>query len=995
MRIPTLFLLSALSLPLCAQSAEEAQRLHDLGRDSFTAGNVLQARKYTKQALDMRLKLFGEHHPDYITSLNNYALSFCEEKHYGEAVRLQERVMQLCDSLPQPHPNWGLYTLNMGRFYYLAGRNDEAAAAWEKALPRVEKFSEMYEYLLNGLALIYTDKQDQAGMQHIMELSEEHNRHELTKPCNEPKCMLERAQYYASQGNEAEARNWYLKALACPLEVEDKLNVHSKYAQFLHQSGDCVQAAEQMLQAVQAAADIDGKATERQAEMLHRAGVYYFLGKDFPHALSVYGRALKAYASCPTDKARLGEAQCHYDMGNSFSAMKRYEEAIQNFSKAVAYYTTHDDGGKNLPKAIQRQAVAEKFKGDYDASIEHHRLSMSLFKARGLSQEYADAARSLRLCYAYAKRTVPADLQEESMMTQAASKSTAELDRIIAQESAGLENTRRYLGQMAYATSLGVIGGCQALKGETRQAAERFAQYMPQLRDALRQDFRLESAAQRMRTWETQSTAMQQIKELTSGITDSLTDERGMMAGVAYDAALLSKGILLNSAIEFSKVLKEKGNARLETTYEQALKNSDRIEALRKKAKPTDDDRQELLRLNQANEALLLDLYKGCAELADFTDYLSYDWHQVQRQLSPTDVAIEFVSVKKSAFDKYNPMLALILTSGMEHPEVQVVGSLEDMNRLATDSTEFKGTGSAALWSSLSPWLKDKKRVFFSADGVLSGIGIEYLPYNGQPLSEQMEVYRLSSTKVLCMKREAANPSRAALFGDIDYNLNGTLNESTRQSLLALRGTGTDSEDDTLLFGNLPYTRKEVEDVSGILRKGKTAHVQTFMNTEASRKAFLGLSGSKVDVLHIATHGLFLTDRRLSDLESMGQSMLAFAGANVDSTSMVTAADVASMDLRHCTLAVLSACESGLGKQGSDGVFGLQRGFKNAGVHTLLMSLRKVYDASTARLMTLFYSNLTRGHGKRESLILAQQQLRKEGYTDMTHWASFILLDAW
>lgn len=995
MRIPTLLILSTLSLPICAQSAEEAQRLHNLGRESFTAGNVLQARKYTKQALDMRLKLFGEHHPDYITSLNNYALSFCEEKKYDEAVRLQERVMQLCDSLPSPHPNWGMYTLNMGRFYYLDGRNDEASAAWEKALPRVEKFSEMYEYLLNGLALIYTDKQDQAGMQHIMELSEEHNQHELTKPCNEPQCMLERAQYYATQGNEAEARSWYLKALACPLKGEEKLNAHSQYAQFLSGIKDFVQAAEQMLQAAQVCGEIYKGGSERQAAMLHKAGVYYFIGKDYQHAVSAYDRAQKAYASCPTDKARAEEAQCHYNLGNSYSAMKQYDEAIQNYSKAVLYYTAHDDGDKNLPKAIQRLAVAEKFKGDYDASIEHHRQSMSLFKARGLSQEYADAARSLRLCYAYAKRPVPADLSEEGMMQQAANESTATLDRIIANEIAGLENTRRYLGQMAYATSLGVIGGCHAMKGETRQAAERFSRYMPQLRDALRQDFRLEGAAQRMRTWETQSTSMQQIKELTAGTADSLTEERGIMAGVAYDAALLSKGILLNSAIEFSKVLKEKGNTQLAEAYSQAQQNSERIEALRKKEKHADEDRQEIQRLNQANEALLLDLYKGCAELADFTDYLSYDWHQVQRQLSPTDVAIEFVSVKKGAFDKYNPMLALILTSGMKHPEVQTVGSLEDMNRLVTDSAEYKTAGSAALWSSLSPWLKGKKRVFFSADGVLSSIGIEYLPYNGKPLSEQMEVYRLSSTKVLCMKHDEARPSRAALFGDIDYNLNGTLNESTRQSLLALRGAGADSEDGTLLFGNLPYTRKEVEEVSDILRKGKTAHVQTFISTEASRKAFLSLSGSKVDVLHIATHGLYLTDRKLSDHESMNRSMLAFAGANVDSTSLVTATDVSSMDLRHCTLAVLSACESGLGKQGSDGVFGLQRGFKNAGVHTLLMSLRKVYDASTARLMTLFYSNLTRGHSKRESLVLAQQQLRKEGYTDMTHWASFILLDAW
>lgn len=993
-RIPTLILLSALSLPICAQSAEEALRLHNLGRESFTAGNILQARKYTKQALDMRLKLYGEHHPDYITSLNNYALSFAEEKKYDEAIRLQQRVMQLCDSLPKPHPNWGLYTLNMGRFYYLAGRNDEAAEAWEKALPRVEKFSEMYEYLLNGLSLIYTDQQNQAGIQHILELSKEHNQHELSKPCNEPKCMVERAQYYAAQGNLAEARSWYLKALACPLAKEEAMNMHAQYAQFLAGANDFVQAAEHMLQAAQLCEEIKGKDSERLAGMLHKAGVYYFIGKDYPHAISVYDRALRTYAQCSNEEAHLNEAQCYYDQGNSYNAMKRYEEAIQCYTKAVNYYTAHDDGGKSLPKAIQRLAVAEKFKGDYDASISHHRQSISLFKSRGLSQEYANAVRSLQLCYVYAKLPVPDDLSEESMMQQASSESTAALDHIISTETAGLENTRRYLGQMAYATSLGVIGGCHAMKGETQKAAERFTQYIAQLRDALRNEFRLESAAQRMRTWENQATSMKQIKELLTDIPASQTEERGIMASVAYDAALLSKGILLNSSIEFSKVLKSLGNSQLETAYAQAQQNNEHIESLRKKSPQSEADLKEIQQLTQANDALLLDLYKGCAELADFTDYLSFDWRQVQQKLSPTDVSIEFVSVKKSAFDKYNLMLALVLTSDMKYPEVQTVGSLEAISGLLTDSTEFTRSDSF-LWHSLSPWLQGKKRVFFAADGVLSSIGIEYLPYEGRPLSDQKEVYRLSSTKVLCMKHEEERPSRAALFGDIDYNLNGTLSESTRQSLMTLRGTDTDDEEGKLLFANLPYTRKEVEDVSSILRKAKVETVQTFQNTEASRNTFESLNGSKLDILHIATHGLSLTARSQSDQESMDHCMLAFAGANTDSTALVTATDVAAMDLRHCSLVVLSACESGLGKLGNDGVFGLQRGFKNAGVHTILMSLRKVYDFSAARLMNLFYTNLMKGQSKREALVMAQQQLRKEGYKDMTHWASFILLDAW
>lgn len=90
----------------------------------------------------------------------------------------------------------------------------------------------------------------------------------------------------------------------------------------------------------------------------------------------------------------------------------------------------------------------------------------------------------------------------------------------------------------------------------------------------------------------------------------------------------------------------------------------------------------------------------------------------------------------------------------------------------------------------------------------------------------------------------------------------------------------------------------------------------------------------------------------------------------------------------------LSACETGLGKLSSDGVFGLQRGFKNAGVHTLLMSLKNVYDVSTAELMIAFYKNLMLGMSKREALVKAQQTVRQKGYKDAKYWATFVLLDA-
>ena len=99
----------------------------------------------------------------------------------------------------------------------------------------------------------------------------------------------------------------------------------------------------------------------------------------------------------------------------------------------------------------------------------------------------------------------------------------------------------------------------------------------------------------------------------------------------------------------------------------------------------------------------------------------------------------------------------------------------------------------------------------------------------------------------------------------------------------------------------------------------------------------------------------------------------------------------------------MSACQTGLGDISDDGVFGLQRAFKKAGVETILMTLWPVDDFFTQKFMTEFYKGITDGLSYNEALKNAQQQIRQTTYTDngeKTHngndpyyWAPFVLLD--
>ena len=112
---------------------------------------------------------------------------------------------------------------------------------------------------------------------------------------------------------------------------------------------------------------------------------------------------------------------------------------------------------------------------------------------------------------------------------------------------------------------------------------------------------------------------------------------------------------------------------------------------------------------------------------------------------------------------------------------------------------------------------------------------------------------------------------------------------------------------------------------------------------------------------------------------------------------ILRAEEIVPEDLTHCDLVVLSACETGLGViQGNEGVYGLQRAFKLAGVRCLLMSLWSVPDAATAELMRRFYQQLIVTGDMDEAFREAQRSMRQSQYPDplfgVQDWGGFLLI---
>ena len=295
---------------------------------------------------------------------------------------------------------------------------------------------------------------------------------------------------------------------------------------------------------------------------------------------------------------------------------------------------------------------------------------------------------------------------------------------------------------------------------------------------------------------------------------------------------------------------------------------------------------------------------------------------------------------------------------------------------------------------------------------MLHQIAVEYAPIgNGQLISDKYEMYRVSSTRFLAMDYTPKPLKNSVLYGGVYYD-SDTSTMKQESERFAMRGTGEvymsfASLNKDEARSSLPYlqgTQTEVENIAEEMR-GKNISTTLYEGSAANEESFKSLSGKKIDVLHIATHGFFLpTDEKLAGDQSLVQSGLLLSGANYAwqnlpipdgiEDGILTAKEISFMDLRKTDLVVLSACQTALGEITGEGVFGLQRGFKKAGARTIIMSLWPVDDNATLLMMTEFYTNLTKGMSKREAFLAAQNKVKTTaGFENPRYWAAFIMLD--
>lgn len=205
----------------------------------------------------------------------------------------------------------------------------------------------------------------------------------------------------------------------------------------------------------------------------------------------------------------------------------------------------------------------------------------------------------------------------------------------------------------------------------------------------------------------------------------------------------------------------------------------------------------------------------------------------------------------------------------------------------------------------------------------------------------------------------------------------------------------------------LPGTRAEVETIAEMLRN-RNVNVSLWIGKEATEERLKKLE--QPTVLHIATHGFFLPNQHVEEnnasaIKSKQDPMLragllladcenSLRGLKIDDKQdgILTAYEAMNLSLDQTDLVVLSACETGVGEiDCSEGVYGLQRAFQQAGARYILVSLWKVDDEATQLLMTAFYQFQMQGLTYGQAFNRARQIVIKK-YPDPYYWGAFVLI---
>jgi len=947
-------------------------------------GQYDKALPLSLEALENTEKSLGKEHSRYGASLNNLARLYQRMGQYDKALPLYLEALENCkNSLGKEHSSYGVRLNNLAGLYQRMGQYDKALPLYLEALENTEKAlgKEHLKYgiCLNNLATLYRrmEQYDKALPLYIEAL--ENTEKALGKEHSSYGTYLHNlAELYKSMGQYDKALPLYLEALENTEKALGK--EHSNYGTYLNnlaglyrQMGQYDKALPLSLEALENCEKSLGKEHSSYGFRLHNLAHLYVSMGQYDKALPLYLEALEN-----TEKA-LGKEHSNYgtylnNLADLYKAMGQYDKALPLYLEAL----------ENCEKSLGKE---HSYYGTYLNNL------AELYKRMG------------------------------------------QYDKALPLYHEALEITEKALGKehSKYGVYLNNLAGYY----------ESMCQYdkaLPLYRDAIKNNFYNINQAF---SFLAESEKEKFIKTL-SGRFDNYKSffldyapEYPEVAGDAYNIELATKGMILQAGIQMREAIQNSSDSIALDRYDkwQAL----RLTITKQYSQPIEKRLTNLPEMEAEAEAMEGELARISSAFAESQRLGAITWQDVQHLLNPNEACVEFSSFAyKKEGEKTDSIMyvALVLLPGSEQPIlvplceqrqldsllVQSLSNKSSLNRMyrATVLPENKTVDYGRrlyelIWQPIEKHLQQTKKVYFAPSGSLHKIAFAAIPVDNKTrLSDKYKLIQLSTTAVLTKQSKYKSNSTfdIALFGGINYDTESTellskAEKFNNQDFVSLSMSGQDSRGGSS-WGYLPGTLQEVTNIEQIAIK-KKIKVSMFTGNDAMEEQFKFLSGvNSPQIIHIATHGFFFEDIEQGDnydasKNPLNRAGLLFAGANnywqgkkqVEGLEdgILTAYEATNLSLNNTELIVLSACETGLGEiRGSEGVFGLQRAFKNAGAEYIMMSLWKVPDAETAEFMEYFYTKLFGGETIPEAFRNTQNYMKKKYPEEPYNWAAFVLV---
>ena len=480
-----------------------------------------------------------------------------------------------------------------------------------------------------------------------------------------------------------------------------------------------------------------------------------------------------------------------------------------------------------------------------------------------------------------------------------------------------------------------------------------------------------------------------------------------------YDIHLATKALLLNAVNKTRERILNSGNQQLIDDFsawnelKKQLVNYYGYSKERIAAEGID-----IKNLEEEANTMEKSLSKSSALFAKQFEKERPHWQQVALHLPTGSAAIELIRIARNGIEDSVTYVALSLLNDSEHPNLAILPKGLEMEgkyfKYYKNTVKYKIKDNKSFnifWKPIDRLIGGSNTVYISADGVYNKININTI-YNvntGHYLIEDYFVKYISSTKGLAEPHSTPkiSPKKNVMcMGDPAYDLK----HISAQKPVELSDVQR-SQLNMQQISPLPGTRTEIEYIDSVL----TTHnwlVKSYLGANALEKNLK--SENAPSVLHLATHGYFMPDLKLTQIEDQSgindydknplfRSGLLFAGAanreeNTDNDGILTAYEAMNLSLDNTELVVLSACETALGDvKNGEGVYGLQRALLVAGANKLIMSLWKVNDTATMELMSLFYTNWAGGDDIYASMQKAQIKMMKE-HGSPYFWGAFIMI---